>query len=149
MNTDPPPTKGSKYLSNCGRLGIICFNSFSFPPGHLIIGGRSGFRSMGTGRSTPCLFCYLLLQNILHPIYTVLVSVHRKAFPASGGAMAGTVFKEYTHRFSTKPKLGLIGFVSPSFPVQQLSDFLVEVGVNALCAVEDVVFCLCFVLCLR
>ena len=34
MNTEPPPTKGSKYLLKAGTFGRIYFSSFSFPPGH-------------------------------------------------------------------------------------------------------------------
>ncbi len=67
----------------------------------------------------------------------------------------GTYFVRFTKSFGYDPSLTshygenkANSLVPLSFPVQQLPDFLVEVGVNALCAVEDVVFCLCFILCL-
>ena len=36
-NTEPPPTKGSKYLFITeGLFSLIIFNSFALPPGYLI-----------------------------------------------------------------------------------------------------------------
>ena len=55
------------------------------------VAGMSGTISNGDGTLTADFCGYFPAEK---PAYTVLVSVHRKDLPASGGAMAGTIFKE-------------------------------------------------------
>ncbi len=60
-------------------------------PDKFTVAGMNGTISNEDGTLTADFCGYLPADN---PAYTVLVSVHRKEIPASGGAMAGTIFKE-------------------------------------------------------
>ncbi len=60
-------------------------------PDKFFVAGMSGTISNEDGTLTADFCGYFPAES---PAYTVLVSVHRKEIPASGGAMAGTIFKE-------------------------------------------------------
>lgn len=45
---------------------------------------------------------YEVICSAKNPVYTVIVSVHRKEQPAAGGVMAGTILKEIAENLSEK-----------------------------------------------